>query len=284
MATPCAVKLLPLSCIRRESHQRSLWCTAWRTGHPIDTAQLSSSRRQPTNFLTRHHFSSLDVSTSTFSNLGLAETLVHPHYESIRQLPEIDSALHNWDDISALDDLQRATQIFEVMQAGGSLHIAAIAALAECYQHQGNHEKASNALHTLEKLVPESSDTLLRIGLALAKASWYQGDFDRSMTCVKQSMESDDVDGSNLSKACVLNAEGIVRLMNSPCRAEDGSSVAHVLKIASKTTERDSRSSARAKLTSASAKGNLGIAIVVTRLGLQEVRQRQRLIMAHLCF
>jgi hypothetical protein len=135
----------------------------------------------------------------------------------------------------------------------------------------------------LEQLVPEYSDTLLRIGLARAKALWYQGDFDRSLTCVKQSMKNDAVDASILAKGCVLNAEGIVRLMNSPCRAEDGSSVVYALKIAAKITERDSRSSTHAALTSASAKGTLGIAIVVTRLGLQEVRQRRRLIMAHFC-
>jgi ATP/maltotriose-dependent transcriptional regulator MalT len=197
---------------------------------------------------------------------------VHPHSESVRQLPEIDNALQNWDDVSALDNLQRATQVFEMMQSGGSLHIAAISLLAECYQHQGNYEKASHVLHTLETLVSESSDTSLCVSLARAKASWYQGDFDRSMACVKQSTENDAVDDSNLNKGCVLNAEGLVRLMNSPCRAEDGSSVVNVLKIASKITERDSRSSTRAALTSASAKGNLGIAIVVTRLGLQEVR------------
>ena len=261
---------------------RFLWSQARRSGLAIDIAQPSLSRRQPTDFLTRQHFSSHDISTSTYrySSLGLSETLVHPHYESIRQLPEIGNALHNWDDISALDDLQRATQIFEMMQAGGPLHIAALALLAECYQHQGNYEKASSALHKLEKLVSESSDTLLRINLARAKASWYQGDFDQSMTCLQQSMENHAVDDSTLIKGCVLNAEGIVRLMKTPCRVEDGSSVIYVLKSASKITERDSRSSAQAALASASAKGNLGIAIVVTRLGLQEVRRRQYLIVA----
>ena len=271
MGTSYALKLLPVLHNRRLSHHRFLWGIAPRTGGATDIAQLSLSRRQPTDFLTRHHFSSNNVSPSTSSNLGLAETLVRPHYESIRQLPEIVNALHNWDDISALADLQRATQIFEMMQAGGSLHIAAIAVLAECCQHQGNYEKASNALNTLKTLVPESSDTLFRIDLARAKALWYRGDLQNSMICVQQSMETDTVDDSSLNKGCVLNAEGIVRLLNSPCRAEDASSVIYSLKIASKLTERDSRNSARSALASASAKGNLGIAMVITRLGLQEV-------------
>jgi tetratricopeptide (TPR) repeat protein len=232
----------------------------------------------PLDCLTRRHFSSKDVGTLTYSNLGLVETLVHPHSDSIRQLPEIDKALQNWDDVCALDNLQRATQVFEMMQSGGSSHIAALSLLAECYQHQENYEKASRVLSALEKLVSESSETSFYVSLALSKASWYQGDFDRSMACVKQLMENNVVDDSSLNRGCVLNAEGLVRLMNSPLGAEDGSSVVSVLKIAPKITERDSRSSTRSILTSASARGNLGIAIVVTRLGLQDVRPFRHLI------
>jgi hypothetical protein len=228
-------------------------------------------RRKPLACLTRRHFSSQDDGTFTYSNLGLVETLAHPHYESIRQLPEIDNALQNWDDVCALDNLQRATQVFGMMQSGGSLHIAALSLLAECYQHHGNYAKASQVLSTLEKLVSESSDTSFCVSLARAKASWYHGDFERSMACVEQLMESHVVDHSSFNKRCVLNAEGLVRLMNSPCGAEDGSSAVDVLKLAPEIMVGDTRSRTRAALTSASAKGNLGIAIVVTRLGLQDV-------------
>jgi hypothetical protein len=226
------------------------------------------------NSSSRRCFSSDTADPFTYTNDKLVKTLVNPHLDSIRQLPEIDNALQNWDSPGALEEFQRAVQVFEMMQAGGPLHIATMTLLVECFQHQGNYQEASRMMQSLEKLVStESDETRLLLDLASAKCFWYQGDFESSMMEVNKMMENDASHDSDLMRGCVMNAEGMVRLMKAPNeRDEGGNSVVQVLKIASKLIGKDSCNSSDVTLASASASGNLGVAMVITRLGLNEVR------------
>lgn len=234
----------------------------------------SSHQHLAANFSARRCFSSDTANPIVYKNDKLVKTLVNPHLDSIRQLPEIENALQHWDSPEALEEFQRAVQVFEMMQTGGPLHIATMTLLAECLQHQGNYQEASRTLQTLKKLVStESDETRLLMDLASAKCFWYQGDFESSMMEVHKMMENDASHDSDLMRGCVMNTEGMVRLMKAPNeRDEGGNSVVQVLKIAFKLIKKDSCNSSHVTLASASASGNLGVAMVITRLGLNEVR------------
>ena len=243
--------------------------------HPSFSPLQPLSPHHLTVISTGRRFSSDTSRSNTYSNNELVNILVNPHFESIRQLPEVDNALKNWDNDTALEDFRRAIQVFEMMETGGSFHIAVVTLLAECYQHQGKYTEVSRVLQTLAQIVSSDKARFL-IDLANAKSLWYQGDFDRSMVQVEKALENNASHGSNLYRGCAMNAAGIVSLMKYPNETDEGcNSVVQLLKIAAKLTEKDSNKNASATLASASARGNLGVAMVVTRLGLNEVRSWQ---------
>jgi tetratricopeptide (TPR) repeat protein len=217
-------------------------------------------------------FSSDNHNSISYSNHGLVEALVTPHLESIRQLPEVDNALNRWNDGEALEEFQRAIQVFETIQAGGDLHVAVVVLLATCFQDQGKYKEAFHAIQTLKQLVPVSNDnSRLLIDFASAKSLWYQGDFSESMNMVNQMMDSEAFADSNFLRGCVHEAEGIVKLMQTlGQRDKDDTTVVQGLKNASQMIEEYSQNNDSAALTSVSANGNLGIATVLTSLALEE--------------
>lgn len=223
----------------------------------------------------RRSFSSDNHNSISYSNHGLVEALVTPHLESIRQLPEVDNALNRWNDGEALEEFQRAIQVFETIQAGGDLHVAVVVLLATCFQDQGKYKEAFHAIQTLKQLVPVSNDnSRLLIDFASAKSLWYQGDFSESMNMVNQMMDSEAFADSNFLRGCVHEAEGIVKLMQTlGQRDKDDTTVVQGLKNASQMIEEHSQNNDSAALTSVSANGNLGIATVLTSLALEEVSQ-----------
>ena len=237
-----------------------------RRHHPsLDTSQPISA-----SSCLRRYFSSDLHNSISYSNNGLVKALVTPHLESIRQLPEVDSALNRWNDGEALEEFQRAIQVFETMQAGGDLHVAVVVLLAECFQHQGNYKEASRVIETLKQLVPVSNDNArLLIDFASAKSLWYQGDFSDSMVQVTQMMDSSKASAdSDFMRGCVQEAEGIVKLLQTLGQHDnDGTTVVQGLKNASQLIEEYSQNDGSAALTSVSADGNLGIATVATTLG-----------------
>jgi len=270
------------SCLVRYMGRRSAtsvdisWSNRRQDQWPISCSVLQTRNHQNLSVVpSRRPFSSETNTSIVYSNDGLIKTLVHSHLESIRQLPEVDNALQHWDDAEALEELQRAVQVFEMMEAGGSLHVAVLALLAECFQHQGNYDEAFRVLQTLQQLVPESNgEARLLIDLASAKTLWYQGDFGDSMVQVDNVMENDASLHSKLTRGCVMNAQGIIRLMiKSPDEKQDGGeSVVQVLKDASDQIEKDSGNNESAALAGACARGNLGVAMILSKFVLDEVR------------
>lgn len=207
----------------------------------------------------------------SFSNLGLAETLIGPNLETLQQLPEIEKALRLWNNEGTTDIIKFAVEIFDSIQpAGGPLALASTALLAECAQQQGRYEEASKSLKSLGKLIlPESNDTLYRVGLAHAKVLWYKGNFGESLKVLESSLSLKELD-TDLYMACILNAKGIIRFLDPTSSGNANSSIKD-LEMGVTLTEQNSLENHARALTSASVKGNLGIVSVISRLGLDEV-------------
>lgn len=264
-------------CMERFQEQRSSSTVAFsqKSWRQQAVAPMGLPGHQNPSFSSvRRCFSSEYTTFNEYSNNGLVKVMVEPHFESIRQLPEVNDALQHWYEPLALEQFQRAIQVFEMMQAGGPLHIAVLVLLSECFQYQGKYKEASRTLQTLQQLPSTSAndEARLLVDFAAAKTLWFQGDFDRSMNEVKKMIDNNASHDSDVVRGCVMNAEGLVKLMNAP-RApdEDAKSAVQVLESASELLEKDSKKGASATLASASVRGNLGIGMVVTRLGIDEV-------------
>lgn len=107
-----------------------------------------------------------------------------PVLPSIRQLPEIEALYEtqNFDSSLAIENLNRATDIFSSFGKGGREHLAACALLAESQQRLGLCEDALETLTEMQSLlaggmIPHSAEDLV---LAKAKAFWTRGYFDQA--------------------------------------------------------------------------------------------------------
>ena len=187
------------------------------------------------------------------TSLGLFDSHVSPHLESISVLPEVNAADLSDPTPASIDGLKRAVQIFEAV--GGPLHIACLALLADAYQQTGQYELA---IQILKKLLNEDSPSPTRIRLALSKVLCYHGDFDDAFQVSSELLKTNDVMASVVGRGLALCSQGTVRLLqlSSASTYQTSQEIIEVIRVAAKSLEPKA----------ASVYNNLGIAQVVSEL------------------
>jgi tetratricopeptide (TPR) repeat protein len=179
------------------------------------------------------------------SSLGLEKSFVRPVLDSIRQLPEVNSAWGKFSKESAVDDLKRASDVFASFAKGGPEHMAVLALLAECQQRLALYE---DSLQTLEGLGAHAQASTIPYGtddmtLAQAKVFWKMGEFGQSQAlCETMIKEYDDFNenfpSTNLHMASAMSGKALSQLaaMNT---LDDAFSVRDYFRIAVKFLERN---------------------------------------------
>jgi tetratricopeptide (TPR) repeat protein len=199
------------------------------------------------------------------ASLGLEHNFVTSKtLASIQQLPEVKSALANFPSLSSVDDLKRASQIFDSFPAGAaaSEQLAVRALLAECQQRLALYDKALASLDRLAGLIQTlkmSTSTnkddpslwfLQRddIILARAKILWTMGEFrEAQQLCESIIHQYDDLQESfptttNLHLASAMTGKGISQLA-AMATMDDAYSVRDYFRIAVRFLERHPSSS-----------------------------------------
>jgi tetratricopeptide (TPR) repeat protein len=198
-------------------------------------------------------------------SLGIFETVVKPHLDSLSSLPEVSAALANPMDTSTnIEGLNRAVQIFESM--GGPMHAAVQGLLADAYQQSGQYKQAIQVLEQL--LQGDSAANYVKIQLGLSKALFYDGDFDRASQVTSELLESPEVQSSVVTRGTVLCAQGTVQLLQltKDCDYEVAQEVIKVLRVAAQSLESHGGAGTAAY-------NNLGVAQVYAELAfLDSVR------------
>jgi tetratricopeptide (TPR) repeat protein len=191
------------------------------------------------------------------ASLGLEHNFVTSKtLASIRQLPEVKSALANFPSLSSVDDLKRASQIFDSFpgEAAASEQLAVRALLAECQQRLALYDKALSSLDGLAGLIQTtsisnkhvSSLSLLQrddIILARAKILWTMGEFrEAQQLCESIIHQYDDLresfpETTNLHLASAMTGKGLSQLAAMETM-DDAYSVRDYFRIVVKFLER----------------------------------------------
>ena len=211
------------------------------------------------------------------SNLGLESSFVRPVSASIRQLPEVDAAIDKLPSPSTVDDLKRAADVFSSFNNGGREHLAVQALLAECQQRLAIYDEAIETLQELEQTL-QSSDSANEFNfqeettLALAKAHWMQGDFEKSEELCESIVSTyDDLNetfpSTNLHLASAMTGKALSQLAAMKTM-DDAYSVRDYFRVAVKFLERHPPSGN--SLPQAISLSNAGVAEAVYNIYLEE--------------
>jgi tetratricopeptide (TPR) repeat protein len=190
---------------------------------------------------------------SSSSSLGLFDSHVSPHLESLSALPEINAADISDPTPASIEGLKRAVQIFEGI--GGPLHTAVLVLLADAYQQTGQYDLSTQIL---KKLINDDSTSPTRIRLALSKVLCYRGDFDGALQISSALLDSPDVMSSTIARGLALWSQGTTRLLqlSSASTYQKSQDIVEVLGVAAKSLEPKA----------ASAYNNKGIAQLVSEI------------------
>mmetsp|Transcript_9229 Transcript_9229/g.13080 ORF Transcript_9229/g.13080 Transcript_9229/m.13080 type:complete len:503 (-) Transcript_9229:338-1846(-) len=146
---------------------------------------------------------------------------------SIRQLPEVDSALSGSSLKESIELLKRAADVFEQIAQEGAEHQAVLYLLGERLNDVGSHEKAVEMLQRIINIMgtdvnEKGAGVLLR--LAQSKAEWNNGNFARAQMLSEEALdleshESDDSTAQDIAlrEGCAMNALGLSRLASLNC-------------------------------------------------------------------
>ena len=211
------------------------------------------------------------IEASCFSpdSLGLWSSVVAPHLEAIRPLPEVEEGLR--DPLASIDQLKRAVQVFEGMQPqGGPLHAAVVSILADSQHRKGKYREA---LSSLDTITPEgaSNPLLPLIKLSKAKVQWYSGEFTEAVSTTEEVLDLDAVHASPSLRCAALNANALARLLRlvqddrrGIDREDESDAINEGLRIASNTMIQQQRAGDRNQLMVAALLNNVGVAQMVT--------------------
>lgn len=168
------------------------------------------------------------------SSLGLFDSHVSPHIESLSALPEINAADMSDPTPASIEGLKRAVQIFEGI--GGPLHTAVLVLLADAYQQTGQYELSTQIL---KKLINDDSTSPTRTRLALSKVLCFQGDFDGALQISTELLGSPDVMSSPIARGLALCSQGTTRLLqlSSASSYQKSQDIVEVIGVAAKSLE-----------------------------------------------
>lgn len=210
------------------------------------------------------------------SSLGFNGSFVAPMQATIRQLPEVETAWNQFPSSAALDNLNRAADVFASFNRGGAEHIAVSALKAECQQRLALYE---DALHTLEEMenfvlgnssfsVPNASEDIL---LAKAKVNWTRGEFEMAEElCNSLVSKYDDFQetypATNLHMASAMTGKALAQLSKMKT-LEEAFSVRDYFRVTVKFLERNPSIN---NLPLVAAHANCGVAEAVYNMFIQE--------------
>lgn len=242
---------------------------------------LPSCRRTYSSTLERSCSTPLLLGFST-SSLGLEPNFVRPVLDSIRTLPEVDSALNNFlTCTSTPDNLKRASEVFASFDEGGKEHLAVQALLAEYQQRLSLYEDAVITIEEMRNSLATSKNKFVQTNLeedsilALAKVRWTMGDFRESEElCDKIISTYNDLEetfpSTNLHIASAMTGKALSQL-GSMKSIDDAYSVRDFFRVAIKFLERHPPS--ENTLPNAAALSNGGLAEVIYNIFVEETNE-----------
>jgi hypothetical protein len=265
----------------------------------LTSSQLHQRDDETTGSLLRDYFSSdattappttTTTTTPSFgfstSSLGLEHCLIRPVMSTIMQLPEVNASHSSFPSASALDHLQRASDVFGSITGCRREHVAVRAMTAECQQRLAMYEESLRTLdddlfqrHLSQPVDDDAAaaaaaaatgtmtpnfvhDTMI---LATAKVRWLNGQFSESERLCDSILRTyDDLNErypnttTNLHLASAMTGKALSQLA-SMATLEDAYSVRDYFRVAVNFLDRHPTRDGNA-LPHAAALSNLGTA------------------------
>jgi tetratricopeptide (TPR) repeat protein len=158
----------------------------------------------------RRYFSKYTLFNET--SLGLSPSLVDPHLDNLKFLPEIASALDpTTSNTQVLANLQRAREIFAPLASNE--YTAVLALIAEYQQSQADYASAIETLQQLQQTIKnKNARTDIDLDLAIAKAHWCNGDFDEGHRLCMTILERPEIDSLPMHAASARTGQAVCQI------------------------------------------------------------------------
>lgn len=225
------------------------------------------------------------ISTSSSSAASQTDALQSSVLHSIRQLPEIETAIQSFVISETVQtSLERSCDIFSSFNEGGIEHKAALALLAECYVYRNDPVSCINTIHKLQEYMnkqqsdPTSAATKtipiptlklqrLAVSIAQAKAYWLAGSFQSTLDVCEHLYPSTTNEfmtatTNNEQEICARTGHGLARLLQSTT-LDDVYTVKDPFRMTIKALEHRAKSNKVINIALAAAYMNMGIAEVI---------------------